>query len=39
MLFLLLGSGLSEKVANMWQMWVSINDWHENPDIIHTKFA
>jgi centractin len=22
-----------------WQMWVSIDDWHENPDIIHTKFA
>lgn len=21
------------------QMWVSIEDWHENPDIIHTKFA
>lgn len=21
------------------QMWVSIDDWHENPDIIHTKFA
>ncbi len=20
------------------QMWVSIDDWHENPDIIHTKF-
>lgn len=22
-----------------WQMWVSIDDWHENPDIIHTKFT
>lgn len=21
------------------QMWVSIDDWHENPEIIHTKFA
>ena len=21
------------------QMWVSIDDWHENPDIIHTKFT
>jgi centractin len=21
------------------QMWVSVDDWHENPDIIHTKFA
>jgi hypothetical protein len=20
-------------------MWVSIDDWHENPDIIHTKFT
>ena len=20
------------------QMWVNIDDWHENPDIIHTKF-
>ncbi|KAF3910558.1 Actin-2 [Orbilia brochopaga] len=21
------------------KMWVSIDDWHENPEIIHTKFA
>ena len=21
------------------QMWVSIDDWHENPEIIHTKFT
>lgn len=21
------------------KMWVNIDDWHENPDIIHTKFA
>lgn len=21
------------------QMWVSSEDWHENPDIIHTKFT
>jgi len=21
------------------QMWVSIDDWHENPDIIHSKFT
>ncbi len=21
------------------QMWVNVDDWHENPDIIHTKFA
>lgn len=21
------------------QMWVSMDDWHENPDIIHTKFT
>lgn len=20
------------------KMWVSMDDWHENPDIIHTKF-
>ena len=20
------------------QMWVNIDDWHENPEIIHTKF-
>ena len=21
------------------QMWVSLDDWHENPDLIHTKFT
>lgn len=21
------------------QMWVSVDDWHENPDIIHTRFT
>lgn len=21
------------------QMWVSIDDWHENPECIHTKFT
>lgn len=21
------------------QMWVSVDDWHENPDVIHTKFS
>lgn len=33
------GLRFERTVANMRQMWVSINDWHENPDIIHTKFA
>jgi centractin len=26
-------------LSNETQMWVSIDDWHENPDIIHTKFT
>ena len=32
---------LTRKTAtnSVWQMWVSIDDWHENPDIIHTKFS
>lgn len=27
------------RVLILLQMWVSIDDWHENPDIIHTKFT
>lgn len=27
------------KADHLPQMWVSIDDWHENPDIIHTKFT
>lgn len=25
--------------ADTIQMWVNIDDWHENPEIVHTKFA
>ena len=28
-----------EILTCFWQMWVSVDDWHENPDIIHTKFT
>lgn len=27
------------KLTTNCKMWVNIDDWHENPDIIHTKFA
>lgn len=38
--FLILRRKKKEKLTNFsWQMWVSIDDWHENPDIIHTKFT
>lgn len=30
---------LATRTDNKLQMWVSIDDWHENPDIIHTKFT
>lgn len=30
---------MGERVLMIRQMWVSIDDWHENPDIIHTKFT
>lgn len=33
-----LPSNIDSKLTTV-QMWVSIDDWHENPDIIHTKFA
>ena len=26
-------------LLTQYQMWVGIDDWHENPDIIHTKFS
>jgi len=26
-------------VLTTFKMWVSIDDWHENPDIIHTKLT
>ncbi|KUI59585.1 Actin-like protein [Cytospora mali] len=35
-------AGLSTFRKASWvlkSMWVSIDDWHENPDIIHTKFT
>ena len=25
-------------LADSMQMWVNIDDWHENPEIIHTRF-
>lgn len=31
--------GLYERLLTARQMLVSIDDWHENPDIIHTKFT
>jgi centractin len=32
-------TGGNEVANNVYKMWVSIDDWHENPDIIHTKFT
>jgi centractin len=37
--YLLTTSLCLEVLVNENQMWVSIDDWHENPDIIHTKFT
>lgn len=27
-----------EPHIDTYQMWVNIDDWHENPEIIHSKF-
>ncbi|KFY08597.1 hypothetical protein V492_06099 [Pseudogymnoascus sp. VKM F-4246] len=34
-----IGGSILAGLSTFRKMWVSINDWHENPDIIHTKFA
>jgi len=30
--------GSDDRSNSQLQMWVNIDDWHENPEIIHTKF-
>ncbi|KAL2353382.1 actin-like protein [Cryomyces antarcticus] len=34
-----IGGSILAGLSTFRKMWVSIDDWHENPDIIHTKFA
>ncbi|KAI5308474.1 Actin-like protein [Ascosphaera atra] len=33
-----IGGSILAGLSTFRKMWVSIDDWHENPDIIHTKF-
>ncbi|PHH82130.1 hypothetical protein CDD82_6888 [Ophiocordyceps australis] len=34
-----IGGSILAGLSTFRKMWVSVDDWHENPDIIHTKFA
>ncbi|EPE35925.1 Actin-like ATPase [Glarea lozoyensis ATCC 20868] len=34
-----IGGSILAGLSTFKKMWVSIDDWHENPDIIHTKFT
>ncbi|KKY27334.1 putative actin [Phaeomoniella chlamydospora] len=34
-----IGGSILAGLSTFRKMWVSIDDWHENPDIIHTKFS
>ncbi|KAI9849089.1 MAG: Actin-like protein [Sclerophora amabilis] len=34
-----IGGSILAGLSTFRKMWVSIDDWHENPDIIHTKFT
>ncbi|KAI9892769.1 MAG: Actin-like protein [Vezdaea aestivalis] len=34
-----IGGSILAGLSTFRKMWVSINDWHENPEIIHTKFT
>ncbi|KAJ6257307.1 Actin-2 [Drechslerella dactyloides] len=34
-----IGGSILAGLSTFRKMWVSIDDWHENPEIIHTKFA
>jgi centractin len=34
-----IGGSILAGLSTFRKMWVSIDDWHENPDVIHTKFS
>ncbi|OQV02912.1 hypothetical protein CLAIMM_08027 [Cladophialophora immunda] len=34
-----IGGSILAGLSTFRKMWVSIDDWHENPDVIHTKFT
>ncbi|KAF3940294.1 Actin-2 [Dactylella cylindrospora] len=34
-----IGGSILAGLSTFRKMWVSIDDWHENPEIIHTKFS
>lgn len=34
-----IGGSILAGLGTFRKMWVNVDDWHENPDIIHTKFA
>ncbi|OQO04379.1 Actin-like protein [Cryoendolithus antarcticus] len=34
-----IGGSILAGLSTFRKMWVSVDDWHENPDIIHQKFA
>ncbi|KAK4138816.1 Actin2-like protein [Trichocladium antarcticum] len=34
-----IGGSILAGLSTFRKMWVSLDDWHENPDIIHTKFT
>ena len=34
-----IGGSILAGLGTFRKMWVSIDDWHENPEIIHTKFT
>jgi len=34
-----IGGSILAGLSTFRKMWVSIDDWHENPEVIHTKFT
>ncbi|KAK4979499.1 Actin-like protein [Elasticomyces elasticus] len=34
-----IGGSILAGLSTFRKMWVDINDWHENPEVIHTRFA
>ncbi|KAK5075067.1 centractin- actin- protein of the dynactin complex [Lithohypha guttulata] len=34
-----IGGSILAGLSTFRRMWVSVSDWHENPDILHTKFT
>lgn len=34
-----IGGSILAGLSTFRKLWVTMDDWHENPDVIHTKFA